>query len=470
MREFMALFARSSVWPGRVAHRFLDGAALAAVRQRVTEAVESSRAVSGYSLLTGLGLLLGFARELIVASTFGLSQQLDVFVAVMSVQLFFGAQLGNALETAFIARLGAQNGSGAVLRLLRPAVCGLLLVNAGVVLCLWGGGALLLEHLFPRFDSGQQALAAHTLRALLLPLVFASTAGLLRGALVVQGAFVPGFLAGSIVSICTIVSLALFSSSLGIDALTLGVAVGNLGVLGLFAGRLVLLMREARPASPEVLPVASRGGWFVLWGAAATVLFGELVYAGVTLTERSLASWLPAGAVAGFFYASTIVSVPLSLFIVPLTTMAFPGMVEAFGRDRRAGLAQLARHGIFLLAASVVVVLIVVPFAQTIVETVFLRGQFSAEHAAFTASILSVTVMALPFMSLSRLLRNACYAFSDYRTPVAGLVVQWAALAGLGMVLVPRYGAPGLAVAMVAGEAVLLSTLMLVLIRRMRAQ
>jgi len=470
MRGLMALFARSLVWPGRVAHAFLDGTAFTAVRQRAAEAVESSRVLSGYSLLTGLGLLLGFARELTVASTFGLSQQLDVFVAVMSVQLFFGAQIGNALETAFIARVGAQSGPSAVLRFLWPAVYGLLLVNAGVVLCLWGGGSLLLEHLFPRFDTGQQAVAAHTLHALLLPLVFASTAGLFRGALVVLGAFVPGFLAGSIVSVCTIVSIALFSSSLGIDALTLGVAVGNLGVLGLFVGRLALLTRGARPASPEVPPVAGRAGWFVLWGGAATVLFGELVYAGVTLTERSLASWLPSGSIAAFFYASTIVSVPLALFIVPLTTMVFPGMVEAFRRDLRAGLAQVSKYGMFLLMASVVVVLIVVPFARTIVEMVFLRGQFSAEHAEFTASILSVTIMALPFMSLSRLLRNACYALSDYRTPVAGLFVQLAALAGLGLVLVPRYGAAGLAVAMVAGEAVLLSTMTLALIRRVRAQ
>lgn len=470
MRGFMALFTRSLVWPGRVAHRFLDGTAYAAVRQRVTEAVESSRAVSGFSLLTGLGLLLGLARELIVASTYGLSPQLDVFVAVMSVQLFFGAQIGNALETAFVARLGAQSGPGAVFRLLRPAVYGLLLVNAGVVLCLWGGGSLLLEYIFPRFDSEQQVLAAHTLHALLLPLVFASTAGLLRGALVVQGAFVPGFLAGSMVSISTIVSIAVFSSSLGIDALTLGVAVGNLGVLGFFVGRLALLPCGAGPASQEPSSVGSRGGWFVLWRAAATVLFGELVYAGVTLTERSLASGLPSGSIAAFFYASTIVSVPLALVIVPLTTMVFPGMVEAFGRDLRAGLAQISKYGIFLLMASVAVVLFVLPFARTIVETVFLRGQFSAEHAAFTASILSVTILALPFMSLSRLLRNACYALSDYRAPVAGLFVQLAVLAGLGLALVPRYGATGLAVAMVAGEAVLFSVLTLMLLRRVRAQ
>ncbi|MEQ1796172.1 MAG: lipid II flippase MurJ [Nitrospira sp.] len=466
----MALFARSLVWPGRVAHACLDGTAVAVVRQRAAEAIESFRAFSGYSLLTGLGLLLGFARELTVASTFGLSPQLDVFVAVMSVQLFFGAQIGNALETAFIARVGAQSGSGAVLRYLRPAVCGVVFVNAGVVLCLWGGGSLLLEHTFPRFDAGQQTLATHTLHALLLPLVFASTAGLCRGALVVLGAFVPGFLAGSILSVCTIVSIVLFSSSLGIDALTLGVAVGNLGVFGFFVGRLFFLTDGARPVSSDALPVPIRGGWFGLWGTVATVLCAELVYTGVTLTERSLASWLPSGSIAAFFYASTIVSVPLALFIVPLTTLVFPGMVDAFKCDVRAGLAQITTHGIFLLTASVAVVLIVVPFAHAIVETVFLRGQFSSEHAAFTASILSVTILALPFMSLSRLLRNACYALSDYRAPVAGLLVQLAALAGLGLVLVPRYGATGLAVAMVVGEVVMLSTMMLVLLRRVRAQ
>lgn len=466
----MALFARTLVRPGRVACAFLEGTAFTVTRQRVAEAIGASRALSGYSFLTGFGLLLGLVRELTVASTFGLSPQLDIFVAVMSVQLFFGAQIGNALETAFIARVGAQRGPAAVLRLLRPAVCGLVLVNAGVVLCLWGGGALLLEQLFPRFDSGQQAVAVHTLHALLPPLVFASTAGLLRGALVVQGVFAPGFLAGSMVSACTIVSVLLFSSSLGIDALTLGVATGNLGVLVFFAGRVMLLGRGAKPTSADVPSAGSRDGWFVLWGAAATVLFGELVYTGVTLTERSLASWLPPGSVAAFFYASTIVSVPLALFIVPLTTMAFPGMVDAFRHDIRAGLAQVARHGTVLVAASVAVVLIVVPFAREIVDTVFLRGQFSAEHAAFTASILSVTILALPFISLSRLLRNACYALSDYRTPVAGLFVQLAALAGLGWMFVPRYGAPGLASAMVTGEVVLLSMMVLVLIRRGRAQ
>lgn len=465
----MALFARYTVWPERMAHAVLDDTAVAAGRQMIAGAIRASRALTGYSLLTGLGLLLGFVRELMVASTFGLSPQLDVFVAVMTVQLFFGAQIGNALETAFISRIAGRSETGAVFHSVKPAVYGLLCVNAGVVLCLWGGGAWLLEGLFPRFDAGQQVLATQTLHIFLLPIVCASTAGLLRAALSVMGAFVPGFMAGSVVSVCTIISIIFFSSALGIDALTVGVAVGNLAVLGFFLGRLALLTHGAGASTMKASPALKLNGWFTLWGAAATVLLGELVYAGVGVTERSLASWLPAGSLAAFFYASTIVSVPLSLVVVPLTTMMFPRMVDAFGRDGRAGVEQLRTHGLLLVMASVAVLLIVIPFAQTIVETVFMRGRFSAEHARLTASILSVTVIALPFMSLSRLVRNASYAVSDYRAPVAGMGAQVISLGGLGLLFAPRFGAQGLAAAMVAGEAAALLTMGLILHMRLRA-
>lgn len=454
----MTLFTRSVVRPARLRGEM--------VREALRELAGSARALSGYSLLTGLGLLLGLARELAVASAFGLSPQLDVFIAVLTIQLFFGAQVGNALETAFISRVASEGKTLIVYRSLWPAIYGLLLVHTGIIGCLAVTGSFLLDIIFPSFDRDQLMLASHTLHALFLPIIFASTAGLLRGALAVLGSFAPGFLAGSIVSCCTIVSVMLFSSSLGIDALTLGVSVGNLGVLTVFAGRLVVLKREVASVTPPALAPSANGGWFVLWGAATTVLIGELIYAGMALTERSLASRLPSGSIAAFFYASTIVSVPLSLIVRPVTTMLFPRMVQIFKKDVRAGLSTLGMPIVALVTASVGVVLLVSLLAEPIVETVFVRGRFSLDHAKLTAAILSVTIFALPFMSVGQLIRNACYSLSDYRSPIVGLAVQWMMVFGLGTLLLPRYGARGLAAALVGGEAAVLGVTGFLLMRQ----
>lgn len=445
----MSVSLRSVVSPGRTVVPDLDEAPVRRVRRALVAVLGPFREASGYSLLTAVGLALGFVRELTVASTFGLSPQLDVFVAIMSLQLLFGAQIGNAMETAFISRVAKEGGPAAVSRAVKPALCGLLLVNLGIVVFLLGSGGFLVHSIFPRFDETQETLGVRTLHLLTVPIVFASTAGLLRGALSVLGAFAPGFLAGSIISLCSILSITFWSESLGIDALTLGVAVGNLLVMLLFALQLVRLTSSA-----PVERTSPARGWFVLWGAAGTILVGELIYSAVALSQQSLASWLPVGSIAGFFYASTIVSVPLSLLVIPLTTMAFPRMVEAFGEDRTTGLAMLRKQGLLLLCASLAVVAVVAVFAESIVELVFVRGRFSLEHAHFTASILSITIWALPFMSLGRVFRNSCYALSDYRTPMVGLTMQWLVLAGLGAVLVPLVGVQGLAFAIVAGEVV----------------
>ena len=446
----MSLSLRSVVSPGQTAIPGLEVATVGKARRALADVLGPLREASGYSLLTAVGLALGFARELTVASTFGLSPQLDVFVAVMTLQLFFGAQIGNALETVFIARAAKEGGVVTVRREVKPALFGLLLVNLGVVLFLLASGGFLVHSIFPRFDEAQATLGVRTLHFLTAPIVFASTAGLLRGALSVLGAFAPGFVAGSIISICSIVSINLWSESLGIDALTLGVAMGNLLVMLLFALQLVRLSSSI----PSESTPPARKGWFVLWGAAGMILAGELMYLAVGLTERSLASWLPSGSIAGFFYAGTIVAVPLSLLVLPLTTMTFPRMVKAFGQDRTTGIAILWKQALLLFGVSFAVVAVVTVFAESIVELVFMRGKFSLEHALFTASILSITVWALPFISLGRVFRNSCYALSDYRTPMVGLTAQWLVLAGLGAVLVPLVGVQGLAIAIVAGEAV----------------
>lgn len=419
------------------------------------------KAIPVYALLIGVGLILGFLRELTVASTFGLSSELDVFVVVMGFQLFLGVQVGNALETVFISKV-ASLGIGEQRLFFKTAVRGLVVWNlmmTTVLIAVTGG---LLNVIFPAFSQEQLQLGVRLVQILLLPIVFANMAGLVRGALAVTGTFAPGFLAGSIVSLCTIGSVLLFADAVGIDSLAWGVIAGNLLVLALYMVQLWQTRLLERPQGQ----VEARLSQVHLWKAVATVLVVEVVFQGLVLTERSFATDLGTGRVAAFFYAGTIVAVPVALVAFPVTTTFFPRMTRLFASSRAEGAAMLKKYGSIQLVASSLIAIAIAFFAQPIVEILFMRGRFSAADAEITGHILSTLIFALPFMCLYGLIRNGFYSLSDYRTPVLGMMVQWGAVALGAGALVPRYGVQGLAVASVLAQAIHTSLLGWLLMRR----
>lgn len=420
------------------------------------------KGVSGYSFLAIIGLGFGFIRELVVASQFGLSADLDVFVAVMSIHVFFGVQIGNSIEAAFISKVPRSSDVSVLVTRLTQTLSSLVLLNAVIVLLLVVTSDVVLKALFPGFDAHQHRLGIRMIQFLLLPIAFTNMAGLLRSGLNVLSKFAPGFFAGTVVSVMTIISVLAYAPHLGVDALVLGYAAGHFLVLVIFAARLIMI--------DEVVVVRSNwtgsGMWF-LWGSAGAVLMGEIFYQTVILTERSLAATLPSGSIAAFYYASTIVSVPLSLFVVPLTTTLFPSLVELFKEEPREALGCLLKHGVLIMGLGLVVAATVSNFARPIVEAIFVRGHFTVEDAAYTAGILAVTVWALPFVSLGRLLKTSCYSLQEYRGPALAVGAQAVALLSLGLVLIPRFGAFGLAVAYLCAEATMMMAMGLSLSRRL---
>jgi len=419
------------------------------------------KAMPTYALLIVVGLMLGFLRELTVASTFGLSSELDVFVVVMGFQLFLGVQIGNALETVFISKV-ASLGTGEQRLFLKKAIRGMLAGNLLITAALIAISGGLLSVIFPAFSQEQHQLGVRLVQMLLLPIVFANMAGLVRGALAVSGTFVPGFVAGSIVSLCTIGSVLLFAETAGIDALVWGVLAGNLLVLILYA---VQLRKTGLLSGPQEQNESGPAQVY-LWKAVVTVLVVEVVFQGLVLTERSFATDLGTGRVAAFFYAGTIVAVPVALLAFPVTTTLFPRMTRLFASSRAEGAAMLKKYGSIQLAASGLIAVAIAFFARPIVEILFMRGRFSPADAEITGHILSVLIFALPFLTIHGLIRNGFYSLSDYRTPVLGMMVQWGAVALWCGLLIPRYGVQGLAVASVLAQAIHTSLLGWLLMRR----
>lgn len=421
--------------------------------------------LSGYSIFSAVALILGFIRELVVASSFGLSHELDVFVAIMGFHLFFGVQVGNALENAFVSKVAKLDGNHHVVENFTSSLYGLIIVNCIIGALLISISDNLIKFIFPQFNDQQLALSDFLLDCFAITILLANISGLMRGGLNVLRDFSPGFLSGSIISICSIASVLLFSAEMGINALILGFMLGNFFVFLFFGVRL-----SRKCSFSGILKFSNVFGpkLFYIWSAAAIVLIGEVFFQATTMTERSLASLIQVGTISSFFYASALVMVPLALIVVPATTIIFPRLTEAFGRNREEGERLLRDFGMYVLLFSVLLVIILATSSDYLINMVYVRGRFSVEDGHRTAAILSIIAFSLPALSVSRLLTYSFYALSDYRTPVYGHLVQWLILLSLGVNFVPTYGAKGLAISSVVAVTCATLLMFMLLKRKLR--
>lgn len=421
------------------------------------------KTLSGYSGLAGLALAFGFLREVVVASEFGLSAELDVFVAVMGFHLFLGVQIGNALETAFISKVGRVGGAEHVARQFALSLRGLLIVNTLIILFLLALSQPLVTFIFPGFSQEQTALAVRITQLLLIAIVASNIAGLARGGLHVMRRFTPSFLSGVVVSMSSIACVLLLADHIGIFALVAGVTFGHIAVLVF----LVFSLVRHKATSVSVSGIDGQGMFFV-WGAAAIILVSELLFQAYAMTERSYASTLPVGTISSFFYATALVAVPVTLFVAPLTTTIFPRLAEVFTTEPAEGVRILKTYGLGLFLFALFAGIALSVFAGDVVRLAFVRGNFTLEDATRTGGILSIIAFVLPFISISRLIRYSLYSLSDYATAVYANLATWLSLLGIAAYMVPKYGIKGLAVATIIAVACGVLVMAFTLIYRLR--
>ncbi|CAG0988517.1 putative peptidoglycan lipid II flippase [Anaerolineae bacterium] len=396
-----------------------------------------------YSLLSGVALILGFGRELTVSATFGLSKELDVYLAISGFFIFFGTQISNALEMVFVSKSALLDSAERVTAQFFKLLKVLLFLNLAVLTLLYGASGHLIAWIFPGLDQGQRELGVLMLSWLLVAIVLANVSGLIRACLNVLRIFSPGMLAGSIISLSSIIAMLLFGDDIGIRALLYGFIIGNALV---FIMNTFFFLRVADFSYRQRLP-KDKGTDHGVWKAVSIVLIGEVAFQGFSMTEKSFSSTFEKGTLSAFFYAWTLVNVPLSLVVMPLSTVLYPRLAEAFGKDRRQGYAIFKRYGGLLFVFGLAVVAILSLFSEIFVKLIFMRGNFSESDAEKTARILSVLIFSLPLMSLSRLSRYSLYSLSNYSGPVLALALSWLVIAGMAWLLIPEYGVLGLACA-----------------------
>jgi putative peptidoglycan lipid II flippase len=308
------------------------------------------------------------------------------------------------------------------------------------------------------------ALAVDLVRITFPYLIFISLVALLAGILNSTGKFWAAAASPILLNVCMIAAVVGLVPILETPAHALSWGVAGAGVVQLawmmyHTARINWLPRLVRPRLTEDVKL--------LLKRIAPVAVGAGIYQISLLIDTIIASLLASGSISYLFYADRLVQLPLGVVGVAVGTALLPMLSRQIksGDTKKALTSQnRALEFALFLTLPAAAALIVIP--DTLIATLFQRGEFSAEATHKTALALMVFAMGLPAFVLIKALSPGFFARDDMSTPIkiGGLCV--CVNIALALSLMGPLAHVGLAAATVASQWLNAILLMVVLIRR----
>lgn len=386
------------------------------------------RSVMGSALVvsaaTFLSRVFGLARDVMMASLFGFSREMDAFFLAFTVPNLFRKLFGEgALSSATIPVLTGYRLRGdmqATRRFLGTLATILVLGLGSITLLIIGITWLLPTSLFD--DPGKFLLFRGYLLILLPYVVFICLAALQAGALNCWNRFGTPALMPALANLIWILALVYVANSAirnspsdAVTFMAFGVLISGVAQWLFQMIPLAKLKLLARPSLKLREP-----GVRETFKAMAPMLFALAVFQVNTFLDQVLAEMLVPGngAVSSYSFASRLFQFPLGLVGVALGTAMFPLM------SRFAAGNELEKLTASLLNSTRLIAFIAFPaavglgvLALPITELLFGGPRSTPEMLQRSALVVSLLCISLPIVSVISLLTKSFYALRDYKTP-----------------------------------------------------
>ena len=420
---------------------------------------------SGGAAHVAAGILLsritGLVRQRVFSHYFGLrTDAADAFTAALRIpnvlQNLFGE---GALSGSFIPvyaslvargdRREADRVAGAVAAMLGLIVSVLVLV--GVV-----ATPLFIDAIAPGFHGSKRELTIAIVRVLFPATGMLAISAWCLGILNSHHRFLLSYASSVMWNVAMIATLLVFGAGTTLPRLAVLLAWGS--VAGSVLQFLVQLPVVLRVAPDLRLAIDTTSAHVRAIGRSfLPILISRGVNQFSAYIDQVIASLLSTGAVTGMQNASTLYTLPVSLFGMSVSAAELPAMsgiasanpaaIEAVRRRLDAGLRRIA----FFVVPSAVAFL---ALGDVVVGALFQTGRFSHADSIYVWRILAGSSVGLLASTLGRLYSSTYYALRDTRTPLRYAVIRVALTTVLGygfaiplprlLGLAPEWGAAGL--------------------------
>ncbi len=410
--------------------------------------LRSTAVVSG---MTSVSRVLGFIRDVVIASIIGASGGADAFFVAFKIPNFLRRLFAEgAFSQAFVPVLSEyknQRDHEAVQALVDRTTGTLGAVLFGVSLFAVIAAPLLVMIFAPGFiqTTDRFELTVALLRITFPYLLFISLTALAGGVLNSYGRFAVPALTPVFLNLSLIAAAIFLAPMLEQPALALawGVFLGGLIQLGFqlpFLYRLGLLPRPR-------FGLADAGVRRIL-KLMGPAIFGVSVSQVNLLLDTLIASFLVTGSVSWLYYSDRLVEFPLGVFSIALATVILPGLSQEHARGSSREFSCMldwALRWVVLIATPAALALVLL--AGPILTTLFQYGAFQGHDVEMASRSLMAYALGLLGFSFIKVLAPGFYARQDTRTPVRIGVIAMLTNMILNLLLVFPLAHAGLALA-----------------------
>ena len=390
--------------------------------------------VGGWTLMSRI---LGFVRDVLIASFLGPGAAMDAFVAAFRLpnmfrRFFAEGAFNAAFVPMFSKRLEAGEDPDGFGSLALSGLALILLALTGVAMVFMPALVYATAEGFvgdPRFD-----LTVEYGRIVFPYILFISLAALFSGALNASGRFAAAAAAPVVLNVMLVAAMgtAWYMGGQVVQALVWTIpfaGVAQLALVWIAARRAGLNIRPVRPRwTPEMkqlvriaVPAALAGGVMQI-----NLLVGQQV---ASHYDKAV-SWL--------YSADRLYQLPLGVVGIAVGIVLLPDLSRRLKAEDHTGAREaLSRAGEMSLALTIpsAVALMVIPIP--LVTVLFERGAFGVDDTAATALAVTIYGLGLPAFVLQKLLQPIFFAREDTKTPfryaLVAMVINAVLAIGLAM-------------------------------------
>jgi len=412
----------------------------------LTNANKAAKSVFILAVFALISKILGFFREILIASEFGAGIESDAFFIAQTATTLISAIFIGSIKTTMIPILSAietKEGKKAKILHTNNFLNILILITILFILLIFVITPYFIKILAVGFE-GQQLELAVLLTRLGLPIIFlACLLNIFRGYLQSEMRFAEEGISALPFNFVFIFYLIFLSNIFGIK--------------GLMIANVVAILSQILIQIPNLKKTGFKYNVYINFDdpyvkKLMLLLPPVLISVGISdlnrIIDRSLASTLLEGSISALNYGSRLTNLIQGIFIATLSTVIFPMLSNEINSGNMENFKKMLRYGfntIVLITIPATVGMIVL--AEPIVRIAFQRGVFDAKATYLTTGALVFYSIGLIGVSLKFLLNRAYYSMQDTKTPMINSVIAVIINIVLNFILIRYMAHNGLALA-----------------------